>query len=143
MDKVEADKTAAVSVPAPELKPVATSQSPAQARIEQLEAENKRLQSELNELAAWQAQAVGKAESIYTKHQQLLKELRTCKAALNESEVKLGAHRREVDILKMDFKNLQQALGRAEQEARKGRETVAELEQCKKQLLENTPKTTA
>ena len=134
MDKVESDKTAA------DLKSGATSQSPGQARIEQLEAEKKKLQDEVNELIAWQAQAVEKAESIFAKHQQLLKELRTCKAALSESESKLGLHKREVDILKMDFKNLQQALGRAEQEARKGREAVVELEQGKKQLADATSK---
>ncbi len=142
MDKVETDKTAAGSptATATDLKTEVVAPQPSRDRIEQLEADKKRLQGEVDELTAWQRQAVEKAESIFSKHQQLLKELRSSKTALSETEARLSAQKREVDSLRMDFKNLQQALSKAEQEARKSREIAAELEQCKKRLVENTPK---
>ena len=157
MDKADAEKkvTGGEPAPVPEVKPavpVNPQEKPeklteelaaAKVQIEHLEAEKKRLLHELHGLTDWQAQAVEKAESIYTKHQQLMKELRSSKAALNEAEAKLSVHKREVDILKMDFKNLQQALTRAEQDAKKSREVAAELEQCNKRLVENAPKPAA
>ncbi|MDD5260927.1 MAG: hypothetical protein PHD76_03670 [Methylacidiphilales bacterium] len=109
---------------------------PADARVRQIETEKRELQAQIDELAAWQTKAVAAADAIYAKHQQLLKELSESKAALNEAESKLSMHKREIDILKLDFKNLQQALARAEQEANHGRHTESELERCKKRLAE-------
>ncbi len=109
---------------------------PADARVREIEVEKRELQTKIDELAVWQTKAVAAADAIYTKHQQLLKELRENKEALSESEAKVSMYKREIDILKLDFKNLQQALARAEQEASHGRHTESELERCKKRLAE-------
>ena len=101
------------------------------------------LESDLKELTAWQALAVEKVETIFARHQQLQKDLRSARAAQNEAEAKLGVHKREADMAKADFKNLQQAFSKMEEEARRGREAASELEHCKKRLAELEAKNTS